>query len=73
MTWRLRDQKLQKTLDEATDGDFSKRLNDAVISGAMEFSFVFGGSKFTIHLVGDDIEEIPEYNPHAWNEYPAVT
>lgn len=73
MTWRLRDRKIQEKLDEVTNGDFSKRLNEVVISGAMKFCFAFGGSKFTMHLMGNDIEEIPEYNPKAWNEWPGIT
>ena len=73
MTWRLRDRKIQEKLNEVTNGDFSKRLNEVVISGAMQFCFTFGGSKFTMHLMGNDIEEIPEYNPKAWNKYPEVT
>lgn len=39
MKYRLKDQELQKTLDEITDGDFSKQfaLNHKRISSDLEF------------------------------------
>ena len=72
MTWKLRDRALHKKLDEATDGEFSKKLIETVNLGFTDVTFVLGGSKFSMHLVGDDIEDVPGYNPLNWNEYPAV-
>lgn len=72
MTWKLRDTRLHELLNEATKGEFSKKLIDAVKSGSMVVELFSGSPKLSIHLVGNDIEEIPEYNPHAWNKFPDV-
>ena len=79
MKYRLKDRGLQKKLDELSDGDFSSRLAD--VSGEIPNLFrqsistrIYFGDKyqFSLHATQDMLEEVPEYDPHAWNKYPEV-
>ena len=72
MTWKLRDTRLHEVLDEATKGELSKKLIDAVKSGSMAVELSSGSPKLTLHLIGNDIEDVPGYDPFKWNDYPAV-
>ena len=80
MKYRLKDRGLQKKLDEISDGSFSSRLAD--VSGEIPNLFrqsistrIYFGDKyqFSLHATQDMLEEVPEYDPHKWNEYPEVT
>lgn len=81
MKYRLRNQELQKKLDELSGGVFSRRLNDTAHIWANDpdvasISWETGLEKQTIFKVWisrSDIEEIPGYDPHAWNAFPDVT
>lgn len=83
MKYRLKNQELQKKLDEISDGDFSLRLQDAwsTNEGRSVATFHFGDErdddwtlrKFSATIYEDEIEEIPEYDPNKWNPYPEVT
>lgn len=81
MKYRLRNQELQKKLDELSGGVFSRRLNDTAHIWANDpdvasISWETGLEKQTIFKVWisrSDIEEITGYDPHAWNEFPDVT
>ena len=73
MAWRLKDKKLEAELNKLSNGEFSKRLNEAVRSGAAKVSLTINDGKVAIFLDGRDLERVPEYNPNTWNEYPAVT
>lgn len=85
MTWHLKDRELENKLI-AIDTDFIERLNqnceiwnsnhDEDLCELMHFEQILryknkllGNLLFT----GVQLEKVPEYNPHAWNEYPAVT
>lgn len=72
MPWKLRDTRLHEVLDEATKGEFSKKLIEAVKSGSMVVDISSGSPKLSVHLVGNDIEDVPGYDPFKWNDYPAV-
>lgn len=87
MTWHLKDRELQKKLI-AIDYKFLDNLNDAVKEKIEEFSsdLIEEGDLITLMFCRDhqielgelyflfhELEEVPEYNPNAWNEYPAVT
>ena len=79
MTWHLKDRELEKKLI-AIDPKFVRGLQKAVKYHKDETTVEvgFGGglgglSRFTAEFRWDELEEIPEYNPHAWNEYPKVT
>ena len=79
MTWHLKDRELEKKLI-AIDPKFVRGLQKAVKYHKDETTVEvgFGGglgglSRFTAEFRWDELEEIPEYNPHAWNEYPKIT
>lgn len=86
MKYRLKDRVLQKKLDEATDGEFSRRLqNDRERMDGMILIGCMGMiedrrrhnhtklQRMTLCFATDEIEEVAEYDPHKWNEYPEVT
>ena len=80
MKYRLKDRELQKKLDELSDGDFSARLHkerelikDSFKKEPRLHVLWFGeGSQFSAALYADMLEEVHEYDPHAWNKYPEV-
>lgn len=81
MKYRLKDHELQRKLDEISDGDFSARLHkerelikDSFQKEPRLHVLWFGeGSQFSAALYADMLEEVREYDPHKWNEYPEVT
>lgn len=86
MKYRLKDRELQRKLDEATDGEFSRRLqNDREHMDGMILIGCMGMiedrrrhnhtklQRMTLCFATDEIEEVAEYDPHKWNEYPEVT
>lgn len=73
MVWRLKDKKLEADLNKFSNGEFSKRLNEVVKSGASSIRLTINDGKVAIFLDGRDLEQAPDYNPKAWNEYPPVT
>lgn len=85
MVWHLKDRELEKKLI-AIDTDFIERLNqnceiwdsnhDGDLCELMHFEQILryknkllGNLLFT----GDQLEEVPEYNPNAWNDSRKVT
>lgn len=85
MKYRLKDRELQKKLDEATDGEFSRRLqNDRERMDGMILIGCMGMiedrrrhnhtklQRMTLCFAPDEIEEVAEYDPRAWNKYPEV-
>lgn len=82
MNYRLKDKELQVQLDAISDGDFSRQLEanrGAVVMG-IEYSeqatlwfCKTGGPLLSIEITPDMLEEVREYDPHKWNEYPEVT
>lgn len=86
MKYRIKDHELQRKLDEATDGEFSRRLqNDREHMDGMILIGCMGMiedrrrhnhtklQRMTLCFATDEIEEVAEYDPHKWNEYPEVT
>lgn len=83
MTWHLKDRELEKALEKYSDGNFVKALNfaierdwiDAENVVTVEFERKFLSRDYTNDLSfrTDELEDIPEYNPKAWNNYPTVT
>ena len=80
MTWHLKDRELEKKLMEIAP-DFVDSLNESLKLGEHEenswtYRVWFGPYedcyKFEMHVYDDELEEVPEYNPNGWNEYPAV-
>lgn len=85
MRYRLKDRELQRKLDEATDGEFSRRLQndrermDGIIligcMGTIEDRRRHNHTKLlrmTLCFAPDEIEEVREYDPTKWNNYPEV-
>lgn len=81
MTWRLKDRDLEKKLI-AIDPEFVDKLQIKEGCGKHGFYLDLGGCvycgdvgvpKIQVYFVQEDLEEVPEYNPHDWNEYPKVT
>lgn len=85
MKYRLKDRELQKKLDEATDGEFSRRLqNDRERMDGMILIGCMGMiedrrrhhhtkiQRMTLCFATDEIEEVAEYDPHGWNSFPEV-
>lgn len=77
MKYRLKDRELQEKLDAISGGDFSKRLQDPAKSEE-GFAVAYGdfpeinGLRHLSLFLADEIEEVPEYDPKAWNEWPDV-
>ena len=91
--YRLKDQELQKKLDEISDGEFSKNLhkfdenhfasywgktifftiNEDDDGEELEESEHIREPQFGVWFNIGEIEEVPEYDPNAWNSYPDVT
>lgn len=74
MKYRLKDRALQKKLDDLTKGGFSKVLekNIDVTFFCEEFLFLGAGS-IRVRLFESAFEEVPQYDPTKWNEWPNVT
>lgn len=85
MTWHLKDRELEKKILEI-DPDFVKTLTEVVetnlkaTNGRFNHESTVGialeinnetGATFRFFI--DTLENVSEYNPHAWNEYPKVT
>ena len=81
MTWHLKDRELEKKLI-AIDPEFIDKLQRKEGYGNYGFYLDLGGyvcsgdcgvPKIQIYLVREELEEVPEYNPNGWNEFPKET
>lgn len=74
MKYRLKDRDLQRKLDDITAGGFSKVLEKKidVTFFCEEFLFLGAGS-IRVRLFESAFEEVLEYDPTKWNEWPCVT
>ena len=81
MNYRLKDQELQRKLDEISNGDFSLKLQEKPMSTLSPDFVEVGFSRekgkivrcFTATFRSDEIEEVPQFNPNGWNSFPEVT
>lgn len=80
MTWHLKDRELEKKLIGIAP-DFVESLNESLKLGEYEenswrYRVEFGPYKdcykFEMHVYDDELEDVPEYNPKAWNEFSKV-
>ena len=85
--YRLKDQELQKKLDEISDGDFSRQIEGNLQSlrgygmSDADYRLFFGElssryeivNRFSMLLYENEIEVFEEYNPNDWNNFPEVT
>ena len=82
MTWHLKDHELEKKLIKF----YPKFLDELNASAYISVGYtkyvpvIFAREdpdgnlkKNTLFFWVDELEELGAYNPHAWNEYPAVT
>ena len=81
MTWHLKDRELEEKLI-AIDPEFIDKLQRKEGYGNYGFYLDLGGyvcsgdcgvPKIQIYLVPEELEEVPEYNPNAWNDSRKVT
>lgn len=84
MTWHLKDRELEKVFEDYSGRKFVKALNYAIEQENIdsecivyvEFGREFLGGDFVENCLcfrTDEVEDVPEYNPNAWNEYPKIT
>ena len=87
MTFRLQDKELQDKLDALANGiKFSDQLQECYEIALRDdrfdddemFNVWFGEKigkfhKYIAAFKQDEVEEVQEYNPNAWNNYPATT
>ena len=79
-TYRLKDSELQKQLDEISGGDFSEKLQEKAknLTRLNFIQVVFSREKgkntrwYEAWFRSEEIEELKEYDPRAWNDYPDV-
>lgn len=84
MKYRLKDRELQRKLDDLTNGAFSKNFHpydETLFASYGDQQVLFEAPsgkrkhlepKFGFWFTPDEIESIPQYDPHKWNEWPAV-
>lgn len=79
--YRLKDQELQKKLDEISNGDFSRQIEGNLqnIKGRgttdADYRLFFGElpvNRFSMLLYEHEIEIFEEYDPNDWNSFPEV-
>ena len=71
--YRLKDQELQKKLDEISGGSFTESLESIKKPSCIVFQARNGGPAMSVNLMKQDIEQFLEYNPNDWNIFPDVT
>lgn len=73
MTLHLKDRVIEQKLNELSNGEFSKILNESDMKNPNCICFTIDKKEdieLSVYIRPEAIE--PEYDPHAWNEYPAV-
>ena len=74
MTWHLKDRELEKKLI-AIDPKFLERINEgAVLKDNLRMdTCMMITDHVAVRFEAKDFEDVPEYDPDTWNEYPKVT
>jgi hypothetical protein len=79
MKYRLKDRGLRKKLDEISKGDLSDALEvcSAAVASALKrgkpTTIWFGVQpQLSLEITSDMLEEVREYDPHKWNDFPEV-
>ena len=84
MTWHLKDRELEKVFEAYSGGNFVNALNYSIENENIDSDFIVY-VEFGRDFLGDDnaenclcfrtdeLEEVAEYNPKGWNEYPKAT
>lgn len=78
MTWHLKDKELEEKI-LAVCPNFIDNLNNAVeyheVESIVEVGFgdeIGGRCRFAAEFRWGELEEIKEYDPNKWNDYPSV-
>ena len=74
MALHLKDRAIEQKLNELSNGEFSKILNESDMENPNCICFTIDKKEdieLSVFIRPEAIE--PEYNPHGWNEFPAVT
>lgn len=75
MKYRLKDRELQRKLDEISNGAFSTQLErESHLISKRRSAYViwFGKPTMALTITVGMREEVHEYNPHEWNDFPEV-
>lgn len=77
MKYRFKDRALQEKLDAITDNRFSKSVEKSADHISLRNDYcedfvLFGIGVIRIRLYGQAFEEVPQYDPTKWNEWPDV-
>lgn len=73
MALHLKDRAIEQKLNELSNGEFSKILNESDMKNPNCICFTIDKKEeieLSVYLRPEAIE--PEYDPHNWNEYPKV-
>lgn len=73
MKYRLKDQELQKKLDEISGGSFTEYLESVKKPSCIVFLARNNGPAMSVMLTRTDIEPFTQYAPNDWNSFPEVT
>lgn len=74
MALHLKDRAMEQKLNELSNGEFSKILNESDMKNPNCICFTIDKKEdieLSVYLRPEAIEL--EYNPHGWNNYPEVT
>lgn len=73
MTLHLKDRVIEQKLNELSNGEFSKILNESDMKNSDCICFTIDKKEdieLSVYLRPEAIEQ--EYDPHDWNEFPKV-
>lgn len=71
--WKIKDPTLkEKIMQLLSDESIAKRCQDQMTDGSNYILASDDDQKFSISIVKDLFENVPEYNPDGWNPFPEV-
>lgn len=71
--WKIKDPTLkEKIMQLLSDESIAKRCQDQMTDGSNYILASDDDQKFSIGIVKDLFENVPEYNPDGWNPFPEV-
>lgn len=71
--WKIKDPTLkEKIMQLLSDESIAKRCQDQMTNGSNYILASDNDKKFSISIVKDLFENVPEYKPDDWNPYPEV-
>lgn len=70
--WKIKDPELKRKMNQFISDEGINQLCKKQMEGISKCIFFFEDSGVSIRIDKSFFEEFPEYNPDAWNPYPAV-